>query len=272
MTGTQDNGTLVFTGSPRGILPLTGDGGDSGFDAVDPHLRFHTYTGGQMDVNYNDADPTSWLWIGDRFIVSFPEASALLRAGDLRPGRTRRRSSSARSASGGRRTAAATVRSSRRTATPRVGEFPSDLLFTGACGSPDDWPPLGTSTLTNSAATSPFGTTKGGSTISARSRARRTAGRMWAGTGAGRVLVSRNVERRRGERDVHAARHGDAAEPRRVVDLRRPDEPEPRARDVLGLRRDHAGDAGTRVRRRVRPGDGHRRRGRTSPTTSATSR
>ena len=29
-----------------------------------------------------------------------------------------------------------------------VGEFPSDLLYTGACGSPADWPPLGASTLT----------------------------------------------------------------------------------------------------------------------------
>ena len=26
-----------------------------------------------------------------------------------------------------------------------VGEFPSDLLYTGACGSPDDWSPLGAS-------------------------------------------------------------------------------------------------------------------------------
>ena len=24
-----------------------------------------------------------------------------------------------------------------------VGEFPSDLLYTGACGSADDWTPLG---------------------------------------------------------------------------------------------------------------------------------
>ena len=73
MTGTQDNGTLAFTGSDKWILPLTGDGGNSGFDATDPHFRFHTYTGGQMDVNYNDFDPETWLFIGDRFVVSFPE-------------------------------------------------------------------------------------------------------------------------------------------------------------------------------------------------------
>ena len=74
-------------GQPPWILPLTGDGGDSGFDATDPHLRFHTYTGGQMDVNYNDVDPTSWLWIGDRFIVNFPEAQRFYAPVDLRPGR-----------------------------------------------------------------------------------------------------------------------------------------------------------------------------------------
>jgi len=65
MTGTQDNGTLAFTGSNTWILPLTGDGGNSGFDATDPHFRFHTYTGGQMDVNYNDFDPNTWLFIGE---------------------------------------------------------------------------------------------------------------------------------------------------------------------------------------------------------------
>jgi hypothetical protein len=60
MTGTQDNGTLSFTGKDTWFLPLTGDGGDSGFDATDPHLRFHTYTGGQMDVNCNDVDRPGW--------------------------------------------------------------------------------------------------------------------------------------------------------------------------------------------------------------------
>jgi hypothetical protein len=41
-------------------------------------------------------------------------------------------------------------------------------------------------------ATSPYGTTKGGSTISAIARGQDT-GTMWAGTGAGRILVSRNI-------------------------------------------------------------------------------
>jgi len=72
-----------------------------------------------------------------------------------------------------------------------TGEFPSDLLFTGACGSAAEWPPLGTVTLTSATASSPFGTDKGGTNITALARARAT-GTMWAGTGAGRVLVSQN--------------------------------------------------------------------------------
>ena len=65
-------------------------------------------------------------------------------------------------------------------------------MFTGACGSAADWPKLGTSTLTNSSATSPYGTTKGGNTIAALSRGQ-DDGTMWAGTGAGRVLISKNI-------------------------------------------------------------------------------
>ena len=47
ITGTQDNGTLAFTGSDTWYLPLTGDGGDTGFDAADPNIRFHILHGRQ---------------------------------------------------------------------------------------------------------------------------------------------------------------------------------------------------------------------------------
>jgi hypothetical protein len=69
-----------------------------------------------------------------------------------------------------------------------VGEEPSDLLYTGACGTAADWPRLGTSTLTGGA----FGSTKSGSTISSLARGK-DGGTLWAGTGAGRILVSKNV-------------------------------------------------------------------------------
>jgi hypothetical protein len=209
LAGTQDNGTLSFTGSPRWYLPLTGDGGDSGFDAVDPNLDFHTYTGGQMDVNYNRADPTSWLWIGDRFIIGFPEsirfyapavpdpvATKTIYVGAQRVWRT--------TTAGGDR---AFLEAHCNTA---IGEFPSDLLYTGACGSPENWPPLGTVTLTGTA----FGTTKSGSNLSALSRAK-DAGTLWAATGAGRVLVSKNANA--AAPSVTFTRVDTATEPSRVV-------------------------------------------------------
>jgi hypothetical protein len=213
MAGTQDNGTLAYTGKPNWYLPLTGDGGDSGFDATDPHLRFHTYTGGQMDVNYNNTDPTSWLWIGDRFIVGFPEAQRFYAPVISDPLATKTIFVGAQSVwrtqtAGGDR---AFLEAHCNTA---VGEFPSDLLYTGPCGSPENWPKLGTSTLTNSTATSPYGTTKGGSTLSSLSRGK-DAGTLWAGTGAGRVLISKNANA--AAADVTFTRIDTAAQPGRAV-------------------------------------------------------
>jgi hypothetical protein len=187
MSGLQDNGTIMFTGSNTWELPLTGDGGDSGFDATDPHLRFHTYTNGQMDVNYDDFNQNSWLWIGDRFIVNFPESARFSTPTIADPFRTKTIFVGAQRVwrttdAGGDR---AFLEAHCNTAT---GEFPSDLLFTGACGAPADWPPLGSVTLTGTG----FGTTKTGSNISSLARAQ-DDGTLWAGTGGGRVLVSRNA-------------------------------------------------------------------------------
>ena len=61
---------------------------------------------------------------------------------------------------------------------------------------------------------------------------------MWAGSGAGRVLISRNVNAAAAARHVHADRRHAPAGPCGVVDLRRPDEREPRDRHVLRLQRD----------------------------------
>jgi hypothetical protein len=187
LAGTQDNGTLAYSGKPTWILPLTGDGGDPGYDAVDPNLHFHTYTGGQMDVNYNGNDPTSWLWVGDRFIVNFPESIRFYAPAIPDPNITKtifvgaQRIWRTQDAGGDR----AFLEAHCNTA---VGEFPSDLLYTGACGSPADWSPLGSSTLTGAA----FGATKTGSNLSSLARSK-DGGTMWAGSGAGRVLISRNV-------------------------------------------------------------------------------
>jgi hypothetical protein len=164
-----------------------------------------------MDVNYNDTDPTSWLWIGDRFIVGFPESqrfyapvisdplvSKTIFVGAQSVWRTQN--------AGGDR---AFLEAHCNTA---VGEFPSDLLYTGPCGSAADWPKLGTSTLTGSA----FGTDKtaANSTLSSMARGRDT-GTLWAGTGQGRVLISKNAND--AAASVTFTRIDTAAQPGRAV-------------------------------------------------------
>jgi hypothetical protein len=140
-----------------------------------------------MDVNYNGNDPTSWLWVGDRFIVNFPESIRFYAPAIPDPNVTKtifvgaQRIWRTQDAGGDR----AFLEAHCNTA---VGEFPSDLLYTGACGSPNDWSPLGASTLTGAA----FGATKSGNNLSALSRSQ-DGGTIWAGTGTGRVLISRNV-------------------------------------------------------------------------------
>jgi hypothetical protein len=132
MTGTQDNGTLVFDGKPTWYLPLTGDGGDAGFNAVDPSFWFHTYYVGQMDVNYNRADPTSWLWVGGSATGSSSAFTESIRfytrrsptryVGAQRVWRT--------TTGGGDR---AFLEAHCNTA---VGEFPSDLLYPARAARP----------------------------------------------------------------------------------------------------------------------------------------
>ena len=64
--GTQDNGTWQSTNTP-GLYRLTidGDGGQSGFDVVNPNFRFHTYYDATPDVNFSNGATSDWNWIGD---------------------------------------------------------------------------------------------------------------------------------------------------------------------------------------------------------------
>src|SRR4029453_8212666 len=140
--------------------------------------RFHTYTGGQMDINYDGDNPASWLWIGDVFItgtaegqrfyapvISDPVVSHTIFVGAQRVWRTQNL--------GGDR---AFLEAHCNTAANEFGT--SDLLYTGACGSAANWSPLGAS-LT---AATTYGGTKSGSTLTSLSRAK-DGNTMWAATG-----------------------------------------------------------------------------------------
>ena len=69
--GTQDNGTFAYSGSPRTWFEsVNGDGASSGFDAVDPKVRVHTFFLGAFDVNHHGADPHWWTFIAQPILDS----------------------------------------------------------------------------------------------------------------------------------------------------------------------------------------------------------
>ena len=187
LTGTQDNGTLAYSGSRTWILPLTGDGGDNGYDALDRNIHFHMYTNGQLDVNYNGNDPASWLWIGDKLTFFSGESFRFYAPAIADPvvGHT--------IFVGGQHVWRTTDLGGDRTyleqhCNTAAGEFgTSDQLYTGNCGT--DWLPLGGPTLTSSAA---FGGTRSGGNLVAVSRGN-DHDTLWASTSGGRLFVSTNA-------------------------------------------------------------------------------
>jgi hypothetical protein len=185
LAGTQDNGSVNFSGSPTWLLGVTGDGGDSGFDAADPQVQFHTYYTGWMDVNFRGNDPKSWVWIGDKFFpappagesirmypptIADPVAGGTIFFGASHVWRTQD--------SGGDRA----FLEAHCNTTNQFGT--SDALFTGACG---DFVAIGPSLTAAS-----LGTRSGGN-LAALGRGN-DAGTLWAATSNGRVFVSRNAD------------------------------------------------------------------------------
>ena len=208
--GTQDNGTLAYTGSATWLLPVTGDGGDAGIDTANPDIWFHTYTNDFVDVNFHGPAPASWDWIGDPIFFA-PEADAFyspmtqdpVRGGQIFAGlahvwRTQD--------SGGD---PAFLDAHCNT----TGVFgTSDKLFTGECG---DWVPLGGTAGAVDAGNLIAGpsSNKGGSYVVAIARAL-DASTMWVGTRRGRIFVSQNASASN-PADVTYTRIDTPAQPRR---------------------------------------------------------
>ncbi len=186
--GTQDNGTLAYSGSDTWFLGITGDGGDSGIDAKNGNIRFHTYTSTQTDTNFHGVDPTKWVWTGDTMLFSGeassfyapmlqdPVTGGQIFAGMQHVWRTQD--------SGGSQ---AFLEAHCNT----TGAFgTSDQLFTGNCG---DYQPIGSATLGGST----YGTDKTGSpgdqVVVALARAMDTS-TLWAATRRGRIFISKNAD------------------------------------------------------------------------------
>lgn len=187
MGGTQDNGTWAgsLTGNGNGagkwFETINGDGGQSGVDAVNPNIRYHTYFGPQVDVNFQRTQPLGWDWIADPLLASNeaasfyipliadPKVSGTMFAGLQHVWRTQD--------SGG----------SRAYLDSNCNEFTGAFAPNTTCG---DLVPLGGATLTGSA----YGTTKGTGYVVAITRAPSDTGTLWVGTRRGRIFISTNAD------------------------------------------------------------------------------
>ena len=178
--GTQDNGTWENFGSEKEWLQtMWGDGGQSGFDATDPHFRFHTYFDASPDVNFSDGETADWNWIADPIyatgglfyvpIISDPVVHRTMFVGTTTALRTKTHGMGSM-----------TLEEFRG----HCNEFTGD--FAVQCG---DWEPLGTTPLTSAG----FGDRNGGA-VAAVERATTDNSTLWAATTTGRVFISANAD------------------------------------------------------------------------------
>jgi hypothetical protein len=178
--GTQDNGTWENYGSENvWVNTMIGDGGQSGFDATDPHFRFHTFFDASPDVNFSDGEMEDWNWIADPIfgtgglfyvpIISDPVVHRTMFVGTTTALRTK----------------------THGMGTMSLEEFRANCnewtgTFEEPCG---DWAPLGTTPL-NAAG---WGDRAGGA-VSITERAEQNTSTLWAATTNGRVFVSHNAD------------------------------------------------------------------------------
>jgi len=185
--GTQDNGTFLFDGSPKVWLQqIGGDGGQSGFNAANPEIRYHTFFDAFADTNFRGDDVLGWVFIADPlinnnegrgFYIPFladpnPAAAGSIFAGLEGVWRTQD--------NGGDRTFLETNCSEFFAAPPG---------FNGVCG---DFVELGGAA--GALTTAARGPTRAGGVAAAVARRTTDTGTLWAATSTGRVFISRNAD------------------------------------------------------------------------------
>ena len=188
--GTQDNGTLLFTGSTTWNQEIYGDGGQSGFNVSNPALRFNSFTSNFHDVNFQNGDPTKWVIAsgpiahtepgGAQFyapIINDPLSAGTIFEGSLSVWRTQ------------------DWAGNQADLEARCPEFTTS----GAdptCGDFVRIGPSGATQLTGSASPTPDfrGTSRGGGNIAALARTTKDTGTLWVATTTGRVFISKNTD------------------------------------------------------------------------------
>jgi hypothetical protein len=179
--GTQDNGTWENYGnSVKWLNTMIGDGGQSGFDASDPAIRFHTFFEASPDVNFSNGATIDWNWIADPIfetepqgfyvpIISDPVVSGTMFVGTGHVWRTKTH---------GR--GSMTVAELRQHCNEWTGDFAA------TCG---DWQQLGGPSLISAG----LGTRAGGF-VTADERSAADTSTLWAATATGRLFVSKNAD------------------------------------------------------------------------------
>ena len=184
--GTQDNGTWETQGNTnRWLNTMIGDGGQSGFDAAMPDFRFHTFFDTSPEVNFSAGETADWIWIADPLyafannpfysaVITDPVVSKTMFAGNG-PGAW-------------------------RTKTHGLGDMTLEEAneicntwtgtFSATCG---DWVRIDAVPLNSPTRGDRVGV-GAPSAVVAIERTAADSSTAWAATGAGRVLVSKNVD------------------------------------------------------------------------------
>jgi hypothetical protein len=182
--GTQDNGTMVYTGSTTWNQEIYGDGGQSGFDAANPAHRFNTFFANYTDANFQSGDPSKWVVIsGPLFaesslfykpIIADPTLSGTIFVGEKSVWRTQ---------DWGGNQALLEANCPEFTT---AGNDPN-------CG---DFVQIGSSGATDLTASNADyrGTTRAGGNVAATTRATSDTGTLWVATSTGRVFISKNAD------------------------------------------------------------------------------
>jgi hypothetical protein len=221
--GTQDNGTWQNVNTVKWLQSMVGDGGQSGFDVANPHVRFHTYFSSQVDINFFDGAVAEWNYIGSPMftfegptepalfyvpIISDPRVSGTIYLGASHVWRTKT------NGLGSVPLAELRLRCNQWTGDAQdiVGE--TGIPFT--CG---DWAKLGDPGDAGQLTSGSYGSTRAAGAVAAVERARSNTSTLWAATTTGRVFVSTNAN----------------AEPAAAVTFTRIDTPATPGRFVSGI-------------------------------------
>ena len=183
--GTQDNGTWTFDSTKpaasQWVESVGGDGGQSGFDAASPKIRYHNYYDATPEVNFHGANPNTYLDIYDPLQIT-GEARSFYTPFTADP------QVAGRAFTGLESVWRTDVSSADEQGLIDNGclSYSLDPFREAPCG---DWQQLG-GNLTSTA----FKPSRAGEYVVAVERAPSDRGTLWAATRTGRLFITQNAD------------------------------------------------------------------------------